>query len=82
MDKGTTLIGITCIACGLLEKMAENTAVKQLATSLVCAACVCVGGKISYDAASKFVDMVAHPVQEAAKIGKEAALDKLKKGGK
>ena len=77
-----TLIGLTCIACALLEKSAENTVVKHLATSAVCATCVYVGGKISYDAASKLVEMVSKPVKEGAKTGKEAALEKLKNGGK
>jgi hypothetical protein len=82
MDPSLTLIGITCLACALLEKTADNTAVKHLATSLVCGTCVCIGSKITYASASKFVDIISKPVKETARIGKEKALDKLKKNGK
>lgn len=82
MARELSLLALACLVCDLLEKSAENTAVKHLATSLVCGACVCLGVKITYNSVSKFVEIVSKPVKEGAKIGKEAALDKLKNGGK
>jgi hypothetical protein len=78
MDRSLGLIGITCLACALLEKTVDNIVVKHLATALVCGACACVGGKMSYDAASKFLNLISKPVKEAARIGNENALNQLK----
>jgi hypothetical protein len=43
---------------------------------------VCIGVKITYDSASKFIEIISKPIKETERIGKEKALDQLKKGGK
>jgi hypothetical protein len=79
MNPKLTVLGLVCLTCAALENVVENNAFKHVVTALVCGACTVYGGKLTYQAASKIVEGLKSPVKEVAKIGKEKALEELKK---